>query len=92
MARASEPKPVNLGAPTPARSRQSGSHPADEKELSRVTAHLLAQFGGQHWTRDRRRIEPMIYLNTTGPRGRQFSRAPPNQDWTSHTPGGSAVG
>lgn len=72
MARAPEPNDVQLGAPTRAPSRQSVPHPADEKNLGRIIAYLMAEFGDQHWTRDLRRVGPMIYLSTAGPRGRQF--------------------
>jgi hypothetical protein len=68
----SEPKDVNPGAPTPAHSRQSGPDPADEKNLGRIIAYLMAEFGGQHWARDLRRVGRTIYLSTTGPRGRHF--------------------
>jgi hypothetical protein len=64
-----EPKDIE---PTPARSRQIGPDPADEKNLARIIAYLMAEFGGQHWTRDLRRVGPTIYLSTTGSRGRHF--------------------
>jgi hypothetical protein len=52
MNAASDPKDVNPGAPTPAHLRQSGPDPADEKNLGRIIAYLMAEFGSQHWTRE----------------------------------------